>query len=240
MRANDSLNNYWQILSMHIFDQCNRELNNNIKKTVINVTKFLLIHFFHENVFCWLICHLQYKKIFVNEYKFRKFFKKQNMNNVDNFYYVFFYHWMHDNVVFCDKQQRFYVFTNIFMILYFDYRSIFIFDTKSQFENNNHVRNLFNIFSSTINRKLMMKIQKFKILKIKQIAKIIQWYLWIWTKNLLFLLTKIHFEISITIMILTIKSIKIRIKQNLCFENTSFSLLLLIVYSKNLTFFLSK
>lgn len=56
---------------------------------------------------------------------------------------------MHDDTVFCDEQQRIYVFTNIFMTLYFDCRSVFLFDIKSQFANNDHVCNLFKYITVT-------------------------------------------------------------------------------------------
>lgn len=37
VRASDSLNNYWRVLNMHIFDQSGRELNDSIKRDVTNV-----------------------------------------------------------------------------------------------------------------------------------------------------------------------------------------------------------
>lgn len=48
----------------------------------------------------------------------------------------FFYHWVHDDIVFCDEQQRHYVFTNILMASYFDCRPVFMFDTRSRFAGN--------------------------------------------------------------------------------------------------------
>lgn len=49
---------------------------------------------------------------------------------------------MHDNTVFCDKQQQNYVPTSILMALYFGCRPVSMFDTRSRFAGKDHACNL--------------------------------------------------------------------------------------------------
>ena len=37
VRARNSLGNYWRVLNMHILNQCRRELDDGIKRDVINI-----------------------------------------------------------------------------------------------------------------------------------------------------------------------------------------------------------
>lgn len=51
-------------------------------------------------------------------------------------YYIIFYHWVYDDHVYRDEQQRQYVTTNILMTSYFNCRPVFIFDIRIKFEKN--------------------------------------------------------------------------------------------------------
>ena len=53
---------------------------------------------------------------------------------MDDLYYVLFYHWVHDDTVFRDEQQRHYVAAGILMASYFGCRPVSMFDTTSKFE----------------------------------------------------------------------------------------------------------
>ncbi|KAI4285571.1 MAG: hypothetical protein L6R38_000538 [Xanthoria sp. 2 TBL-2021] len=117
VRASESLNNYWRVLNMHILDQSGCELDDSIRRDVTN-----------------------YKKVLVDEYKLRRLPKKRGVSRVDDLYHILFYHWVHDEVVYRDEQQRNYVSTGILMASYFGCRPVSMFDTRLRFEDDDGAR----------------------------------------------------------------------------------------------------
>ncbi len=77
---------------------------------------------------------LQYKKTLVDEYKLRRLSKRKAVMNVNDLYYVLFYHWVHDDSIFPDEQQRNQVPTGLLMAAYFNCRPISMFDTRLKLE----------------------------------------------------------------------------------------------------------
>ncbi len=59
--------------------------------------------------------------------------------SVNDLYYVLFYHWIHDDSIFSDEQQRNQVLTNLLMTAYFDCRSISMFDTRLKLEDDENM-----------------------------------------------------------------------------------------------------
>lgn len=59
---------------------------------------------------------------------------------VSTFYHILFHHWVHDDTVYRDEQQRSYVATGILMTLYFGCRPVSMFDTRIKFENEDDTR----------------------------------------------------------------------------------------------------
>ncbi|KAL8997376.1 MAG: hypothetical protein Q9188_006340 [Gyalolechia gomerana] len=117
VRASESLNNYWRVLNMHILDQTGRELDDGIRRDVTN-----------------------YKKVLVDEYKLRRLPKKRGVSSVDDLYHILFYHWVHDEDVYRDEQQRNYVPAGILMASYFGCRPVSMFDTRLRFEDDEGAR----------------------------------------------------------------------------------------------------
>ncbi len=76
----------------------------------------------------------------VDEYKLRRLPKKRGVSSVDDLYHVLFYHWVHDNIVFRDEQQRNYVPAGILMASYFGCRPVSMFDTGSRFADEDDAR----------------------------------------------------------------------------------------------------
>ncbi len=54
--------------------------------------------------------------------------------SVDDLYYVLFYHWVHDDSIFPDEQQRNQVPTGLLMAAYFGCRPVSMFDTRLKLE----------------------------------------------------------------------------------------------------------
>lgn len=86
------------------------------------------------------MCRRQYKKVLVDEYKLRRLPKKRGVSRVDDLYHILFYHWVHDEVVYRDEQQRNYVSTGILMASYFGCRPVSMFDTRLRFEDDDGAR----------------------------------------------------------------------------------------------------
>ncbi|MCJ1367094.1 hypothetical protein MMC16_006226 [Acarospora aff. strigata] len=99
-----------------MLDQSGRELDESIRRDVTN-----------------------YKKVLVDEYKLCRLPEKPGVSSVDP-YHVLFYHWMRDDAVFRDKQQRSYVPAGILMASYFGCRPVSMVDTRLQFEDENVAR----------------------------------------------------------------------------------------------------
>ncbi len=59
--------------------------------------------------------------------------------SINDLYYVLFYHWIHDDSIFSDEQQRNQVLTNLLMTAYFDCRSISMFDTRLKLEDDENM-----------------------------------------------------------------------------------------------------
>jgi len=76
----------------------------------------------------------------VDDYKLCSLLKKRGVSSVDDLYHVLFYHWVHDNAVFWDKQQQNYVVAGILMASYFGCRPVSMFNTQLRFEEENDAR----------------------------------------------------------------------------------------------------
>ena len=85
----------------------------------------------------------------MDEYKLRRLPKKQGVSSVDDLYHVLFYHWVHDDAVFCDEQQPLYVPTGILMASYFGCRPVSMFDIRSRFADNDHACNSADLITAT-------------------------------------------------------------------------------------------
>ena len=135
VRASDSLNNYWRVLNMHILDHSGRELDDSIRRDVSNVR----IPNPKDRPRLY-IRHQQYKKVLVNQYQLRRLPKKRGVSSVDDLYHILFYHWVYDDTVYRDEQQRNYVATGLLMASYFGCRPVSMFDTRIKFEGEDDAR----------------------------------------------------------------------------------------------------
>lgn len=96
------------------------------------------------------------------------------------------------------------------------------------------------ISRSSAGRKMVMRIQKSKTLKTAWTEMTIGWNLSIRTESLLPVSMETRTEIATATTASTMTSMQISMRLNLYFENTSFSSLLLIVFSKSLISFSPK
>lgn len=80
-------------------------------------------------------------KIPRDEYKLWRLPKKHGVSSVNDLYHVLFYHWVYDDTVFRDEQQRNCVPTDILMASYFGCRPVYMFDTRSRFADKDNACN---------------------------------------------------------------------------------------------------
>lgn len=70
----------------------------------------------------------------MDEYQLRRLPKKRGVSSVDDLYHILFYHWVYDDTVYRDEQQRSYVATGILMASYCGCRPVSMFDTRIKFD----------------------------------------------------------------------------------------------------------
>lgn len=76
----------------------------------------------------------------MDEYKLRRLPKKRGVSSVDDLYHVLFHHWVYDDTVYQDEQQRTYVAAGILMASYLGCRPVSMFDTRIKFEDDDDAR----------------------------------------------------------------------------------------------------
>ena len=76
----------------------------------------------------------------MDEYRLRRLPNKRGVSSVDDLYHILFYHWVYDDTVYRDEQQRSYVPTGILMASYFGCRPVSMFDTRIKFEDEDDSR----------------------------------------------------------------------------------------------------
>lgn len=76
----------------------------------------------------------------MDEYHLRRLPKKRGVSSVDDLYHVLFYHWVYDDTVYRDEQQRTYVAAGTLMASYLGCRPVSMFDTRIKFEDEDGAR----------------------------------------------------------------------------------------------------
>ena len=85
----------------------------------------------------WRLDRVQYINMLIKQYSFRTFFKKKSMIDLDDLYFLLYTHWILNDATYTNERQRVQVVINIFVVVFFDCRSCFLFDTRVKFENSN-------------------------------------------------------------------------------------------------------
>jgi len=70
----------------------------------------------------------------VKRHGLRRLSKEREVTNVDDIYHILLHHWVRDDSIFPDEQQRNQVATGILMAPYFRCRPVSMFDTRLQFQ----------------------------------------------------------------------------------------------------------